>query len=317
MNNKILFLDTVHPVLEENLTGDGYICEHDYNCSSDELKEKINHYSGLVIRSRLIIDESILSEAGNLTFIARSGSGLENIDVSVAESMGIKCFSSPEGNRDAVGEHALGMLLSLFNKMGKGDNEVRKLLWKREENRGIEIGGKTIGIIGYGNTGKAFAEKLSGFSCKVITYDRYVENAGDENADQIDLKDIFEQADIVSIHIPYNVENHYFINDRFLSSFRKNVFLINTSRGKVLKTDDLVKSLENGKVEGACLDVLEYEKYSFEDVNPESVSDSLTYLLNSAEVLLTPHVAGWTEESYYKLSSVLYDKILSELGKPK
>lgn len=305
----------MHPILEEKLTSDGYICEHDYKCSTYELKAKINDYTGLVLRSRLIIDESLLSNTTNLTFIARSGSGLENIDVTYAQSKGISCFNSPEGNRDAVGEHALGMLLSLLNKIPKGDSEVRKLQWKREENRGFEIGGKTIGIIGYGNTGKSFAKKLSGFSCTVITYDRYVENAGDENAHQMSLTDIFEQADIVSVHIPYNKYNHYFINHEFLSSFKKNIFLLNTSRGRILNSTDLVSSLKSGKIKGACLDVLEFEKDSFEDVEVESVSESLTYLIDSEKVILTPHVAGWTEESYFKLSSVLYDKISSAIGK--
>jgi D-3-phosphoglycerate dehydrogenase len=311
---KVLFLDTVHPVLEEKLTADGYVCEHDYTCSVEELKEKINNYTGLVLRSRLIIDEDLLSKAGKLSFIARSGSGLENIDVGYAKQKGISCFNSPEGNRDAVGEHAVGMLLSLLNNIPKGDSEVRKLQWNREENRGIELGGKTIGIIGYGNTGKAFAKKLSGFSCDVLTYDRYVENAGDANACQVQLSDIFEQSDIVSIHIPYNKENHYFIDQKFLSSFKKNVYLINTSRGKVLNSTDLVTSLNNGKIKGACLDVLEFEKHSFENMEFDSVPDSLGYLINSDKVILTPHVAGWTEESYYKLSLVLYNKISSNDG---
>ena len=317
MAARVLFLDSVHSVLEEKLTADGYICEHDYVCSIDELRNKINDYRGLVIRSRLIIDEQLLSSAGQLTFIARSGSGLENIDVRYAASKGIHCFNSPEGNRDAVGEHALGMLLSLLNKISKGDREVRKLMWKREENRGLEIGGKTIGIIGYGNTGKSFAKKLSGFSCDVITYDRYVENAGDAYAVQTDLGELFERADVVSVHIPYSKDNHYFVNSEFMSSFRKNIYLINTSRGKVLNSKDLVTALKSGKVNGACLDVLEFEKHSFEEVEFDSVPESLSYLINSDKVLLTPHVAGWTEESYYKLSSVLYDKISSTFGKPK
>jgi len=311
---KVLFLDTVHPVLEEKLTADGYVCEHDYTCSVEELKEKINNYTGLVLRSRLIIDEDILCKAGTLSFIARSGSGLENIDAVYAKQKGIHCFNSPEGNRDAVGEHAVGMLLSLLNNIPKGNSEVRKLQWNREENRGIELGGKTIGIIGYGNTGKAFAKKLSGFSCDVLTYDRYVENAGDENARQVELSDIFEQSDIVSIHIPYNQENHYFIDQTFLSSFKKNIYLINTSRGKVLNSADLVTSLKNGKVKGACLDVLEYEKHSFESVDFESIPENLRFLITSDRVILTPHVAGWTEESYYKLSMVLYDQISSKVG---
>lgn len=316
MASKVLFLDTVHPVLEEKLTADGYLCEHDYTCSIDQLHDKINQYNGLVIRSRLLIDEPLLTKASQLSFIARSGSGLENIDVEYAKSKGIKCFNSPEGNRDAVGEHALGMLLSLLNHIHKGDSEVRKLQWKREENRGMEIGGKTIGIIGYGNTGKSFAKKVSGFSCEVLTYDRYVENAGDLNARQTNLDELFERADIVSVHIPYNKENHYFINSAFLSSFKKNIYLINTSRGKVLDTNDLVSMLKNGKVTGACLDVLEFEKYSFEDVDIGSVPDSLAYLMTSGNVVLTPHVAGWTKESYYKLSNVLYDKISSSISKP-
>ncbi|MEQ9063949.1 MAG: NAD(P)-dependent oxidoreductase [Vicingaceae bacterium] len=309
MAHKVLFIDTVHPVLEEKLTQDGYECIHDYHCTASELEEIIDDYTGLVIRSRLVLTEQILSKAIKLKFIARSGSGLENIDVNFAESNGIKCINSPEGNANAVGEHTLGMLLSLFNKLLKGDSEVRSLQWKREENRGLEISGKTIGIIGYGNTGKAFARTLGGFDCKVLVYDKFLANYGDAFAKETSMRDLYDACDIISLHVPYNTKNHYLACKNFFDSFKKPIFFINTSRGKVLETAALVEAMKSESVLGACLDVLEYEKHSFEGLHRDDIPSALKFLIQSDRTILSPHVAGWTHESYYKLSVILYQKI--------
>ncbi len=298
----------------ESLQNDGYQCEEDYYCSRSELAEKIKDYTGLVIRSRFVLDREILEKAKALQFIARSGSGMENIDTEYASNNGIQCFNSPEGNRDAVGEHAIGMLLSLLNKLNTADLEVRQGNWRREENRGIEIGGKVVGIIGYGNTGSAMAKKLSGFDCMVLAYDKYKSGFGGEFAKECDIKEIFQEADIVSVHIPLNEENQYFINEDFFSGFEKDIYFINTSRGPVLKTSALVSAIERGKVKGACLDVLEYELKSFGQLSFNEMPRDFQYLIQSDKTLLSPHVAGWTKESYEKLSAILYEKIRDNIS---
>ena len=313
MEKRVLFLDTVHPVLQEKLTNDGYICVQDYQCTSEELKKVIHEYFGLVIRSRLILDKEVLSNAKNLNFIARSGSGLENIDLEFADQHKIKCFNSPEGNRDAVGEHTIAMLLSLFNNITQGNEEVKSGIWKREENRGIELGNMTVGIIGYGNTGSAFAKKLSGFDCTVLAYDIIDGKIDGKFAKKASLGEIQKECDVISVHIPYNPENHHFINQALLSGFEKNIYVVNTSRGKIMNTEDLVNSIQSGDVIGACMDVLEYEKHSF-DLDDASKPKALKFLQSDNRVLLSPHVAGWTTESYYKLSKVLYQKIKGHFG---
>lgn len=313
MSRRVLFLDTVHPVLKESLEKDKWICDEDYTCSSEELCRKIPDYTGLVIRSRFVLDENILRHAKKLKFIARSGSGMENIDLAYAESRGIKCINSPEGNSNAVGEHALGMLLALFNKINTADREVREGKWIREENRGIELSGRTLGILGYGHTGSSFAKKLSGFDCRILAYDKYKKGFGTDRIEEVSLKTLYSESDVLSIHIPYNADNHYIINESFINSFKKDFYLINTSRGEVLQTSALVKALKSGKISGVCLDVLEYEMKSFESLNTSELPADFQYLTNLKNVILTPHIAGWTRESYYKLSMVLYDKI-STLG---
>lgn len=309
MTGKILFLDTVHEVLQKNLEKDGYICEQDYTCSKQELEGKIHQYTGLVLRSRFILDRTLLIKAVNLKFIARSGSGMENIDVEFARSKNIHCFNSPEGNRDAVGEHAIGMLLALLNNIITGNRQVKQGIWLREENRGIELGNKTIGIIGYGNTGSAFAQKLSGFGCRILAYDKFKKDFGNSLVKETTLQNIFAEADILSLHIPLSEENLHFVNEAFLISFAKPIYLINTSRGEVLQTSALVNCLKSGKVLGACLDVLEYESKSFENLKAVQLPEDFNYLVESEKVILTPHVAGWTVESYRKLSEYLYEKI--------
>lgn len=314
MKKRVLFLDEVHPSLQEALTKHGYFCEQDYLSSHSEILEKIDQYFGIVIRSRIPIDKELLQKAQNLHFVARSGSGLENIDLKAAENQGIKVFSSPEGNKDAVGEHAIGMLLMLFNKLNTADAEVRKGVWLREENRGLELGSRTVGIIGFGNTGSAFAKKLSGFGTTILAYDKYKKNYAPDYVAESTLEEIKEKADIISIHLPLSVETNYYIDRSFIESVASPFYLVNTARGKQVDTADLVEGLESGKVLGACLDVLEYEKKSLQGLESESLPEAYSRLLQFSNVVLTPHVAGWTVESYVKLSSVLAQKIIDESG---
>ena len=313
-SKKILFLDTTHPILKERLIDLGYSCEDDLIASKEEVESKISIYFGVVIRSRLTIDQSFLEKAENLKFIARSGAGLENIDLPFAKKKGIKVFNSPEGNRDAVGEHAIGMLLMLFNQLKKGDEEVKKGLWDREGNRGFELSGKTVGIIGYGNMGEAFAKKLSGFDCKVIAHDKYKIVFGNSLVGEVDLETIFNETDILSIHLPLSDETYHYVNKAFIAKFKKPIYIINTARGNNVSVPDLVEGLKSNKVLGVCLDVLEYESKSFETINVESLPEDFKYLAQSDKVILSPHVAGWTKESYIKLSSCLADKIENEFS---
>lgn len=307
---KVLFIDSVHPILEERLMAMGFKCDHDYECYKEVLMAKLPEYIGLVLRSRIPIDEEVLAAATKLKFIARSGAGLENIDCTEAAQKGIHLFSAPEGNRQAVGEHSIAMLLSLFNKLSIGDKEIRFGKWNRETNRGIELAGKTVGIIGYGNMGKAFAKCLSGFNCTVLAYDKNKKTISDDYACESSLENIQEKADIISFHTPYSPSTHHYLGEDFISKMKKPFYVINTSRGKVIHTDELVKGLKSNEILGACLDVLEYEKSSFENMfDNNNMPESFRYLVSSPKVLLSPHVAGWTTESYKKLSLVLADKI--------
>lgn len=314
MKGKVYFIDTVHPILEERLTLFGYECIDLTKTPVLDLVPKIQDASGLVIRSRITLSSEILSQVPDLQFIARSGSGLENIDTVFCKEQKIQCFNSPEGNRNAVAEHALGMLLSLLNNIPKSNQEIRLGIWDREGNRGEELDGKTVGIIGYGNNGAAFSKKLRGFDVKVMAYDKYKTGFGDHFVQECTLQAIQEQADIISFHIPQNKETVHFFNDEFLLQCHKNHVLLNLSRGKIVDTRALVKGLKSNKVKGACLDVLEYEKSSFESFFDQEHSEDFQYILQSENVLLSPHVAGWTVESYFKLSDVLADKIISHFS---
>lgn len=306
---KILHLDTNHPLLISQLNDLGFVNHEDYTSSKEEIEAKIHEYDGLIIRSRFKIDKVFLAKATNLKFIGRVGAGLENIDCEYAESKGIKLIAAPEGNRNAVGEHALGMLLSLFNKLNIADQEVRHGLWKREENRGVELDGKTVGIIGYGNTGKAYAKKLRGFDVEVIFHD-IKDNLEDKNAKQVLLKELQERSDVLSLHIPETELTVNMVNKAFIKSFKKPFWLLNTARGKSVVTQDLVEALKSKKILGAGLDVLEYEKSSFEDMFTENqLPEAFQYLVKSENVLLSPHVAGWTVESKIKLAQTIVDKI--------
>lgn len=311
---RVLFIDTVHPILNERLTAKGFNCIDGTDYSIDELIEAVKSAEGIVIRSRISLNESFLKQAHELKFIARSGAGMENIDVDYCQSREIELFNAPEGNRNAVGEHALGMLLALFNKIPQANAEVRQGKWDREGNRGIEIEGKTIGIIGYGNNGEAFAKVLRGFDARIIAYDKYKNAFQNEFVEEVSLEELFKSSDIVSFHIPQNEETIYYANDSFFDAFAKPIYLINLSRGKIVETSALVNAMKENQVLGACLDVLEYEKSSFENFFDQNLSEDFQFLLNSDNVILTPHVGGWTKESYFKLSDVLADKILARFN---
>ena len=308
---KILHIDKNHPLLFESLIKLNCINDEDYSSSKKEIEDKIHLYNGIVIRSRFKIDQTFIDKAVNLKFIARVGAGLESIDIDYALKRGIKLFSAPEGNRNAVGEHALGMILSLFNKLNSAHESIKNGNWLREEHRGVELEGKIVGIIGYGNMGKAFAKKLKGFDCKVICYD-IKENVGDENALQVSLSELQKQTDVLSLHTPWTSLTNKMINNDFINGFEKSFWLINTARGKSVVTKDLVEALKTGKILGAGLDVLEYEKLSFESLFGDSVPEEFKYLLEADNVLLSPHVAGWTKESKEKLAQTIVNKIKQE-----
>ena len=306
---KILQLDKNHPLISEQLTAKGFLVEEDHSSTYDEVLEKIIDYQGIIIRSRIPLDKNFLTKASHLKFIARVGAGMENIDIETAENLGIKLINSPEGNRDSVAEHVVGMLLILMNRLFIASNEVKNGIWKREENRGDELLGKTFGIIGYGNMGKATAKRLSGFGVEVIFHD-ILPNLSDEFATQVSLEELQKRADILSLHIPLTEETHYLVDEEFISKMEKNFYFVNTARGKNLKTKALVQAIESGRVLGACLDVLEYEKSSFE--NLETENHDLKYLLDSEKVIVTPHIGGWTHQSKEKLAQVIVDKILAD-----
>lgn len=307
---KVVFIDSVHPILAERLTADGCTCVDVSAAPREDVLRELCDAEGLVIRSRFPMDESFLQDAPRLQFIARSGAGMENIDVNFCESRNIQLFNAPEGNRNAVAEHALGMLLSLMNKLHTADREVRNGLWRREANRGMELDGRTVGIIGFGNNGAAFARKLRGFDVRVLAYDKYTTGFSTEQVVESDLDTIFREADVVSFHIPQNDETRYMANDRFFASFQKPIFVLNLSRGKIVETRALVRGLQSGQILGAGLDVLEFEKTSFENLFDGELPDALRELLSFDNVIFSPHVGGWTHESYFLLSNVLADKVI-------
>lgn len=289
---------------------------YDYrpNINEEEFYSEIRHYQGLLLTSKFRITKDVIDQAKKLEVIGRMGAGLENIDTDYANSKGIVYYNTPEGNRDAVGEQALGMLLMLQNNLRQADNEVRNGVWKREENRGYELKGKTVGIIGYGNMGNAFAQRLLGFEANVIAYDKYKLNYSNPFAQEVKLKTIFKEADIVSLHVPLTEETHYMVDEAFLSNFSKPIILINTARGKVVKTEALVAAMRAAKVTGACLDVLEYESHKFTTDFANNMPEPLQYLANSNRTVLSPHIAGWTFESKEKLCEFTVQKMIHTLG---
>lgn len=310
---KILFADSNHDILHETLINSGFDCDLFWNKSSAELISILPNYDALVIRSKFKITKEIMDNCPRLKCIGRVGAGMENIDVAYATTKKINCVSAPEGNRDALGEHAIAMLLMLFTNLKKADAEVRRGIWLRAENRGFEIKDKTIGIIGYGKMGSAFAKKLTGFDCKILVYDKYLSGFGNDQITETTMEKLFEGCDIVSLHVPLTKETEFMVDAAFINRFKKDIYFINTSRGKNLRTADLVAALKSGKVKGACLDVLEYESVSFEQIENKEIPEPLNYLIHSDKVVLSPHIGGWTHESNFKMSKIIAEKMIEVL----
>lgn len=306
----IAFLDTVHPLIAEKFSEKGWQCDFLFDKNREELKSVIQNYQGIILRSRIRMDEDFLQHATSLKFIGRPGAGLENIDLKFCEKKNVNVYRSPEGNMDAVGEHAIGMLLMLLNNLKRADSEVRQGIWKREENRGHELKGKTVAIVGYGFMGSTFAKKLIGFDVNLIAYDKYKTNFSDDFVKEASLKEVFEKADVVSLHTPQSEETLGMINTDFINKLKKPFYFINTARGKSVVTKDLLSAIDSGKVLGACLDVLEYETSSFEAFSLQS--EELKQLFANEKVLFSPHIAGWTHEAELKMAQFLTQKILKD-----
>lgn len=305
---KILIVDDLHANIFPMLAELGFEVDYQPEIKRAEILEIIHQYEGLLIRSKTKIDREFLSYSTKLEFIGRAGAGLDLIDLQAVEERNIKVFAANEGNSDALAEHTLGMILMLFNKLNFADAEVRQRIWHREENRGIELSGMTVGIIGFGNMGKAVAQRLLGFQVNVLAYDIQNKDSNEYGfiAEEASLDDIFEQADIISLHVPLTNNTRMMVNDDFINQFKKNIFLLNTSRGEVVSTKSVLKALQSGKLRGACLDVLENEKLS--TLTPEQ-NEVYTHLFQQKNVILTPHIAGWTVESYRKINEVLVEKL--------
>jgi D-3-phosphoglycerate dehydrogenase / 2-oxoglutarate reductase len=306
---KVLVIDHIHKVLQEILESEGHEFMDMSEVQESEIRMALPFADILVMRSRIQINAEVLESCPNLKIIARAGAGLEHIDVAAAEARGIRVLSSPEGNRQSVAEHAIGMLLALLNRIHIADRQVRAGQWERGENKGIELAGKTVGIIGYGNTGAAFSKVLEGFGVKILAYDRYKSGYKHESS----IAELFESADVVSLHIPLSVETKYLVNLDWIEKFQNPIFLINTSRGSIVKTEDLLASIQRGKVRGACLDVLEFETENLKMPNLSTLPAAAHRLMQEERVILTPHTAGLSSESYYKLSSILAEKIVSAI----
>lgn len=311
---RILHLDENHPLILEEFEAMGYQNDTDYLSPRAEILKRLDRYEGVILRSRIPVDREFLDRATQLKFIGRLGAGLENIDTDYARARGIFLAAAPEGNRNAVGEHALGMLLALLNKLHTSDQEVRNGVWRREANRGWELDGRTVGIIGYGNTGQAFARKLQGFDVETLCYD-IKGGLGDALARQVGIMEFRQRCDVVSLHVPQTPETMGMVDHAFIEAFHKPFWLLNTARGKCVNTQALVEGLRSGKVLGAGLDVLEYEKASFASLFEEGkMPEAFKYLVNAPNVLLTPHVAGWTVESKEKLARTVVEKIRSQFS---
>lgn len=310
MLEKVLIIDSVHDIIPFELGKNNFEIIYAIDWSREKILGNIKDFYGVILRSRIKIDKEIIDRAENLRFVARVGAGMESIDTGYCKEKGIVCLNSPEGNRSAVAEHAIGMLLSLFNKLNKADREVKSGIWQRESNRGIELNDKTVGVIGYGNMGSTFAKYLSGFGCEVLSYDKYKFDYTDQYAKESALDNIFEKADILSLHVPLTDETNYMVDEDFICGFKKPFFLINTSRGPVVKTSALVEAIKTKKILGAGLDVIEYEESSFETTRNMSENEEFKFLSGCENVILTPHIAGWTNESKEKLAEVLVNKIL-------
>lgn len=306
MIKNILIIDEMHPSIVPGLKNIGLDVDYMPNIKREEILEIIHIYEGIIVRSKTEADKELINKASNLKYIARAGAGTDKIDNKLCEKKGIAILNAPEGNRDALGEHAAGMLLTLINKIHKADHEVRNGVWDRENNRGYELLGKTVGIIGYGNMGSAFARRLSGFDCKVLAYDKYKSGFSNLYVKEAGLKDLYLEADILSLHVPLTSETESFYNYEFFSQFKKDIILINTARGKILPLKDLVRLMEEGKIKGAALDVLENEKINTLLNTNDTVFQKL---ISRFDIVFTPHVGGWSYESYARINDVLVDKI--------
>jgi D-3-phosphoglycerate dehydrogenase / 2-oxoglutarate reductase len=304
----ILIVDDMHPSLFEMLKQQGITYRYEPRFRRLEILDEIDDYEGLIIRSKTPVDAELLQRAPRLRFVARAGAGLDLIDLEEAEKRNVAVFAANEGNRDAVAEHSVGMLLGLFANINKADREVRQGIWDREGNRGIELMGKTVGILGYGFNGSATAQRLSGFGCKVLAYDKYRDHYGDDFAQEATMQQIFDEADVVSIHIPLSDETRQLVNADFIRCFAKPFTLINIARGEIVSLSAVVEALDNGHLRGVCLDVLENEKL---DKLTEKQRAAFDYLRKSDRAILTPHIAGWTQESYVKINEVLIKQITS------
>ena len=304
MNKNILIVDDIHPIFIEQAEALGYHCDYRPTIKPDEAYQILGDYEGLVIRSKFLVTKAVVDLSKSLRFICRAGAGMDNIDEAYADEKSVILINAPEGNMDAVGEHAIGLLLNLMNKINLADAEVRNGIWKREANRGHELKGKTVGIIGYGFMGKSFAKKLSGFGVNVIVYDKYKTGFSDQYAREVSMEEIVKHSDVVSFHVPLTSETNGLVNDEYLFHFKKPIFLLNTSRGKVVKTQAVLNAIKQSKILGAGLDVLEVEKFPALGEQPW-----FEELRQSDKVILTPHVAGWTFDSYRRISEVMAEKL--------
>ena len=303
---KCLVIDEMHESITELFRKVGVVVDYRPEITKEEIITQISKYEGIVIRSKMVIDSFFLDKAINLKFIARAGAGLDQIEVDEVNRRGIHLVNAPEGNRDALAEHALGMLLGLLNNIYKSDHEIRSHIWNREGNRGYELSGKRVGLLGYGYMAGAFAKRLKAIGCTVLAYDKYKSDFSDEYVQEVTMERIFEESDVFSVHVPLTEETLWLIDGDYIKKFKKPIWLLNTARGKILKLQDLVPLLENNKVLGAALDVLENEKIQSFTEGEKQLFGKLTKKNN---VILTPHVAGWSHESYYKINEVLAKKI--------
>lgn len=306
LNKKVLIVDKMHDSIFAMLEGIGFEADYQPEISREEVYQKISAYEVIFVRSKINVDDLLLQAAPFLKVVGRAGAGIDQVDVEALKNRNITLINAPEGNRDAVAEHAVGMLLCLFNKMLMADAQVRQGIWDREGSRGLELKGKTVGIVGYGNMGRAFAKRLQGFGCRILAYDKYHSGYGTEMVEESSQEKIWEEADILSLHIPLTPETHFLVDSAYLQRFRKSIFIMNTARGEVLSLAALQKAMENGKVRGAALDVMENEK--LQQLSPEQ-EKVFQYLVKNDRVLLTPHVAGWTQESYVKINKILVEKL--------
>ena len=308
---KVALIDKTHPVLIEKLTALGYQCEDVHQLPDEVIESQLPTYTGLIIRSRYTLDQAFIDRCTHLKFIARMGIGLEHVDVDYAEQKGIRVLNSPEGSRDTVAEHTLGLMLGLLHYLQHSNLQIREGIWDRKANRGHELRHRTVGIIGYGNIGSAVAERLKVFGCRVIAYDKYKSGFGNVYVEEVSLAYLQQYADVVTVHIPYEEANHHFVNRDFLEAFQNPIFLINTARGLVLNTEELVEALQSGQVRAAALDVLEYEEQAFNQLELELLPAAFQYLRQSSNVILTPHTAGLSLEVMEAHGKVLGEKIMS------